>query len=152
MEDCHELQRTYDRTLDLEHQYCINMSELRAKLVRNLSTVGHPWPEEEDGGEIVPVRESYNERKSDAQFNKILLTTPILRENLSVQTCHNNWRTAEVSLVEKSLRTLKQFFMESQIALREDFFQWSHQVQNVGYRRTARRKRVFWKSEHKMLY
>ena len=77
------------------------------------------------------------------------MTIPILRQNLSVLTCHHNWRTPEVSLVEKILRVLEQFFIKSPIGLREEFcFQWSNQVQIVGNRRTAMRKRVGFGSQY----
>ena len=113
-EECQELQRSYDRLLDLvylEDQSWLSRPELQDSLENNLSRVEQPWPEIGDGGEIVPVRESDNERKSDAQVNKILLTAPILIENLSVLTCHKNWRTTEMSLVEKKILTvLEQFF------------------------------------------
>ena len=47
-----------------------------------------------------------------------------------------------MSLAEKILRALEQFFMKNRIALREGFpFQCSNQGQSVGHRRTAKRKR-----------
>ena len=79
-----ELQRSYDRTLGIENLSCLSSSELRARLEKNLSRVEEAWPENEDGGDTVPVRGSDTELKSDAQVNNIFLTTPILRENLSV--------------------------------------------------------------------
>ena len=82
--ECLELQRRCNRTLRLENQSCLSRSKLRARLENNLSRVENAWPEDEDEGETVPVRESDTKRKLDAQLNKIFLTTPILSENLSV--------------------------------------------------------------------
>ena len=117
-EECQELHRSYDSTLGLEHQSCLSRPELRPRPEKNLSRIEHPWPEEEDGTETVPVRESDT---TDSQLKKIFLTTPILREILNVLNCRNNWRAAVFSLVETILRALEQFFMKSQMALREFF-------------------------------
>ena len=152
-EECQELQRSHNRTLGVENQSCLSRSDLWARLEKNLSRVEDTWPEEEDGGETVPVREKGTPRKSGNHLNKVFLTTPILRENLIVLTCHNNWRIAEVSLVGNILRALGQFFMKSQKDLRESFsFQWSSQERNVGQQRTARRKRVRFGSQYTKFY
>ena len=152
-EECQELQRSHNRTLGVENQSCLSRSDLWARLEKNLSRVEDTWPEEEDGGETVPVRQKYTPRQSGTHLNKFFLTTPILRENLIVPTCHNNWRTAEVSLVENILRALEQFFMKSQKDLRESFsFQWSSQERNLGQQRTARRKRVGFRSQYTKFY
>ena len=98
--------------------------------------------------------ESDTERKSDAQTNKISWSTSKFRENLSVLTCHNYWRTTEVPLAEKILRALEQFFMKSQIDLGEKFsFQWSHQGRNVGHHRTEEEwKRVGFRIQYIKFY
>ena len=152
-EECQELQRSHNRTLGVENQSCLSRSDLWARQEKNLSRVEDTWPEEEYGGETVPVREKDTPRQSGTHVNKVFLTTPILREKLIVLTCHNNWRTAEVSLVENILRALEQFFMKSQKDLRENFsFQWSSQERNVGQQRTARLKRVGFGSQYTKFY
>ena len=78
-EECQELQRSYNRIVVLEKHLFLSRSELQARLQKNLSRVEDAWPEDEDGGGIVPVRESDTEHKSDAHVNKIFLATPNLR-------------------------------------------------------------------------
>ena len=152
-EECQELQRSHNRTLGVENQSCLSRSDLWARLEKNLSRVEDAWPEEEDGGETVPVWEKDTPRQSGTHVNKVFLTTPVLRENLIVLTCHYNWRKVEVSLDENILRALEQFFMKSQKDLRESFsFQWSSQKRNVGQQRTARRKRVGIGSQYTKFY
>ena len=148
-EECQELQRSHNRTLGVENQSCLSRSDLWARLEKNLSRVEDAWPEEEDGGETVPVREKDTPRQSGTHVHNVFLITPILRENLIVLTCHNNRRTAEVPLVENILRALEKFFIKSQKDLRESFsFQWSSQERNLGQQRTARRKRVGFRSQY----
>ena len=47
-------------------------------------------------GPTVLVRESDTEPKSDVQLNKIFMAISMLRENLSVLACPNNWKTGEI--------------------------------------------------------
>ena len=94
--------------------------------------------------------ESDTERKSNSQLHNTFLNTSNLGENLSVLTCHNNWRTAGLSLVENILIALEQFFIKNQIARGEKFFfQWTNIGRNVGHWRTAMRKRVSFGSQDK---
>ena len=67
LEECPELQRVYDRILGHEYQSCLSRPALRAELKNNLSRAKDGWTEDGDGGDIVPLRESDTERKSDAQ-------------------------------------------------------------------------------------
>ena len=68
-EECQEIQRSHNRTLGVENQSCFSRSDLWARLERNLSRVEDAWPEEEDGGETVPVREKDTPRQSGTHVN-----------------------------------------------------------------------------------
>ena len=82
--ECQELQRSCIRALGRENQSCLNRSELRSRLEKNMTRLEDAWPYVEEVGETVPVpvRETDTEHpiKLDVQFNKIWLTTPILCE------------------------------------------------------------------------
>ena len=100
-EECQELQKSYNHTWGLENQSSLCRYEPRARLEKNLFGVEETWPEGEDREETVPLWESDTDRKSDAHLIKIFLTTSFLSENPNVLTCHNRWRTVEVSSAEK---------------------------------------------------
>ena len=59
-EEFQELQRS---TLGPENQTSLSRSEPWFRLEKKLSRVEHPCPEDENGGQIFPVREIDTERK-----------------------------------------------------------------------------------------